>query len=546
MNTTYSYVTGLQPCENQYDSEYDLSSTRIVEARYVKNRMFPGNKYIEALPPRISEEECINKYTRAISVPSWDEMKEMTEEELIASVDLLDDFRTLLPFHITLEREFRRALERSYKRRQVISDESIENELTVKNKPFTSHQTMQIIEQSNAVPGFTLLGLSGCGKTTGINTLVRRYPQTIIHDPGTFHQSTQIVYLIVECPNNNGFAQLYKNIGKAIDRALGNFNHAYEKLLSARTTLGDLNSKVAELIELFSIGVIIFDEIELIDLKTTRESSIESLLLLANDTGVAIAVVGTQDAYNELFSKRRTARRTGVLIPASLYCTKKKRFRAIVEDLSMFQWTQNPIEFTDEIIDELYERTDGVISDLVEIYKLIQIDIILGKTITKKSIETSVNNYYKGLQKAKNKEKNPLDERSKNLTIEEIMDFNSPSEMAEAARIEEQFDEITQNHQYMTYARLKEAVITEIQNTDKRYTRSKIENAFGVIMSTENLNEITLTKASLNTLTYLQTKKNTTPGASKSASKRKADAIKAQEELLKNDLTEKSSDQVFG
>ena len=151
----------------------------------------------------------------------------MTEEELIASVDLLDDFRTLLPFHITLEREFKRALERSYKRRQVISDESIENELTVKNKPFMSHQTMQIIEQSNAVPGFTLLGLSGCGKTTGINTLVRRYPQTIIHDPGTFHQSTQIVYLIVECPNNNGFAQLYKNIGKAIDRALGNFNHAY-------------------------------------------------------------------------------------------------------------------------------------------------------------------------------------------------------------------------------------------------------------------------------------------------------------------------------
>lgn len=493
MNPNYSYITGLQRGETQYDSEFGIEAPKIVKAKYIRNRMYPGNPYIEALPPRISEEDCINKYTRAINVPSFDEMEEMTEEELIASVDLLDDFRTLLPFHITLEREFRRAVERSYSRRYVISDESIENELTVRNKPFISHQTMRIIEQSNAVPGFTLLGLSGCGKTTGINSLVQGYPQIIIHNPGTFNQSTQIVYLIVDCPTNNGFAQLYKNVGKALDKALGNFNKAYEKLLSAHTTLGELNSKMAELIELFHIGIIIFDEIELIDLKTTRESSLESLLLLANDTGVAIAVIGTQDAYNELFIKRRTARRTGVLIPASLYCTKEARFKDIVEDLSLFQWTKTPIVFTEEIIKELYKRTDGVISDLVEIYKLIQIDAILGKTITKKSVTTAVNNYYKGLQKAKSKEKNPLDETPGNLAENEIMNFNSASEVAEAARTEKVFDEITKDHKYMTYARLKEAVITEIKSTDNNYSRFEIEKAFGVIMACENLDEITLT-----------------------------------------------------
>ena len=116
MGNNYTYVKDLHAGESQYDAEFDLSLSKIVEARYIKNRMYPGNKYIEALPPRLSEDQCVDKYTHAITVPSPEEMKEMTEEEIIASVDVLDNFRTMLPFHITLEREFRRAVERSYSR----------------------------------------------------------------------------------------------------------------------------------------------------------------------------------------------------------------------------------------------------------------------------------------------------------------------------------------------------------------------------------------------------------------------------------------------
>ncbi len=538
----YAYVEDLEPWENQYDYEYDLTETRIVEARYVRNRLYPGNRYIEALPPRITEEECVNKYTRAVTVPSRRELQTVEKEELIASVDVLDDFRALLPFHITLEREFRRALERSYKRRQVISDKGIQNTLSVNGRPFVTHQAMHIREQSNAVPGFTLLGMSGCGKTTGINTLVMRYPQTIIHDPGKFTQCTQIVYLIVECPNNNGFAQLYRNIGKAIDRALGNFNHAYERLLSVHTTLGALNAKVAELIELFSIGIIIFDEIELIDLKTTRESSVESLLLLANDTGVAIAVVGTQDAYNDLFSKRRTARRTGVLIPASLYCTRKEQFKAILEDLCMFQWTVNPITFSDDVINELYRCTDGVISDLVEIYKLIQVELILGRPVTRKSIRIIVNKYYKGLQKAKTVEVNLLDTERSRHVMDEILNFNSPAEIEEAAYAEQMYEEVMGGHAYMIYARLKETVVREILNTEPGYRKSEIEFAFDVIMTKEDLRQITLTNATVKTLTFLRRRKGR---ARKTAEERKRYAIRAQSDLAENDRLQKEDHPEF-
>ncbi len=58
------------------------------------------------------------------------------------------------------------------------------------------------------------------------------------------------------------------------------------------------------------------DEIQLIDFSRTRESSFESLMILANRTKVAIAVVGTEDAYEMMFSKFRTGRRVGTVIKA--------------------------------------------------------------------------------------------------------------------------------------------------------------------------------------------------------------------------------------
>ena len=43
--------------------------------------------------------------------------------------------------------------------------------------------------------------------------------------------------------------------------------------------------------EVFSIGAIILDEIQLIDFNSTKENSFESLLLLTNETKVAFVVI---------------------------------------------------------------------------------------------------------------------------------------------------------------------------------------------------------------------------------------------------------------
>jgi len=118
MKTEYEYVSDLRPGESQYDGLYDLGMDSIVDARYVKSKIEPGNPFVEALPEAWTMETVTKNYNRAIDVPTPEELMEMDEYEREDSVDiLLDDFRLQLPFHAIVEKEFHRALIRSYHRR---------------------------------------------------------------------------------------------------------------------------------------------------------------------------------------------------------------------------------------------------------------------------------------------------------------------------------------------------------------------------------------------------------------------------------------------
>lgn len=540
----YSYEDFPDPGASQYDGEYDPSghSPKIVEAKYLRSQIHAGNPLIECLPPLLKEDDCIAKYTNAIIPPTLIELSRMDVDEKIYSTQLIDDIRIFLPYQLTLEREFRHAIERSYHGRYIVQDERLNPSLTIRNQQFTQHQSTYITRQSEAIPGFSLIGLSGSGKSTSINTMLSGYPQVYIHNPGKWDQFTQILYLHVECPERNGFTELYKNIGKSIDRALGNVTQTYEKMLTKRgsnDTLGRLNKVLSKLIEVFSIGIIIFDEIELLDLKSSRESSIQSLLTLSNDTGIAISVVGTQDAYNDLFRTRRTARRTGVLISASAYCKDKKRFEDIVSNLLMFQWTSPPVTLTPDIIDELFKQTDGVISFVKDIYRKIVEAAISGKKITMKRVSRIIKDYYSSIQYAHTQEKNPLSDEQTDITYEEIMSVNSAYEQIESSHDNEIYEEITKKDPIMQYAFLRESVVNEISATHKEYSKEQIVRSFNIVIKKEGVRDITITSAALQTLIHLQktADKKRRPETRRSSIDRVSQGSRAQEELEQNNNT---------
>jgi hypothetical protein len=401
MDIKYNYYD-CDKFETQYE-DYDFEENKVVHARYVKALVDcdVGNPYIESLPHPRNEEDVRDAYTRNLLTYNYDKVKNMTKLEKMLQVSTLRQLRFPLTFHKNLEFSFYNALITSYRSRKIKST----------NKQPIEYISNDMEEETNCVlcgdsadstnAGFSLIGYSGCGKSSAIQTLLSHYPQTIIHRVDKFKQYVQIVYLVVNCVPNSNFSALYEGVGDAIDKALGNTQPVYAKEIAKTATLGRKMEKVRELIERFGIGMIIFDEIQLINFDKTKESSFESLMTLSNRTKVAIAVVGTEDARDKMFKELRTTRRIGTMINGNMYCDNKKFFTFLVSQLFQYQWFDEPIEMTEDLVDALYEVTKGIVDQLIGIYSCMHYDYLERKkrpTIDAQYVYDIAQRYYPGIQ----------------------------------------------------------------------------------------------------------------------------------------------------
>lgn len=397
-----NYYVECEEGASQYEA-YDLTSQTIVPARYVKAKIKEdeGNLYIEALPYPRENKDIYRAYSRSFASYDYDSIKKMTKLEKMLQVSMLKEIRFPLPFHSELEFSFYNALLISYRHRKryPVYDKSINYMAENKNNEMTSVLYGDSSDATNA--GFSLIGYSGCGKSSAISTLVSHYPQVIMHDDGDGGYFPQITYLVVNCIANSNFSALYEGIGDAIDKAFGNAQPVYALEVKKTMGLGNKAEKVRSFIELFGVGIIIFDEIQLIDFQHTKENSFDSLLTLANRTKVAIAVVGTEDARDKMFHELRTARRVGTMINGNRYCENREFFEYLVSQIFEYQWFKEPVEVIDEIIDALYDVTKGIIDQLVSIYSCMNIEAITARKkveINADFIHRVADKYYPGIQ----------------------------------------------------------------------------------------------------------------------------------------------------
>lgn len=407
LNWKYWY-TNVDKDKNQYTYE-ECNRIGPVDAKYVKssNKDFNGNPFIEALPRPRDGKELINAYTCPIPAVDMGELDDMTINEQKETVLSLKRLRLPLSFHKQLEFINYDVVSSSYMLRKmyVWNEEDIQFSIN-------EQTTRQIIKmrgkiEDSAPTGFALLGYSGCGKSTSLKQLFDNIPQVIMHHPDLGTSIPQITYLVVSCMPNSNFSTLYRQIGEAIDNALGNPEPIYEVMINKKCkSLADKQLKVCQLIEMFSIGTIVMDEIQLIDFNTNRENSYEGLLGIVNKTKVALSVVGTDEAYKKLFTMLRNARRAGDFIDASAYTTDKDYFNMLVNMLLTWQWLDTPIQWSKELSDTLYECSGGIINMLIWLYKWIMLEYIDSKskgkieTIDKKFIVRVNNKHFKQLKGA--------------------------------------------------------------------------------------------------------------------------------------------------
>ena len=382
----YQYTDLKENQTTQYNSK-SFNISEAIEAVYIKSpvKTDNGNPFIEALPRPRLDKEVTRDYELGIDITKGikDEFTTLSE------ISLLKSIRFKLPFHQKMEEEMYNCLINSYRSREFIIGNK--NDSKVIGNVYDA-----------ATDGFNLLGASGSGKSSALKILLSRYPQVINHHLEGYGDFKQIVYLVVSTSPNANFSALYISIAKAIDNALGFAEPLYEKVLQKRISLGEKTMIIEDLIERFSIGMILIDEIQLMSFSTSKESSFTSLAKLSNDTKVSIATIGLPEAMNKMFRQEWTARRLGSTIQADFYCGSYDYFEMNLNKLLKYNWLKYPIEVTKEGIDTLFKLTNGTIAYLISFYMRIQLNNINNNNqvkLTKEYVEEIMNKYYYGLVK---------------------------------------------------------------------------------------------------------------------------------------------------
>lgn len=478
-----NYYVECEEGASQYEA-YDLTSQTVVPARYVKAKIKEdeGNMYIEALPYPRENKDIYRAYSRSFASYDYDSIKKMTKLEKMLQVSMLKEIRFPLPFHSELEFSFYNALLISYRHRKrcPVYDKNINYMAENRDNEMTSVLYGDSSDATNA--GFSLIGYSGCGKSSAISTLVSHYPQVIIHEDGDGGYFPQITYLVVNCIANSNFSALYEGIGDAIDKAFGNAQPVYALEIKKTMGLGNKAEKVRSFIELFGVGIIIFDEIQLIDFQHTKENSFDSLLTLANRTKVAIAVVGTEEARDKMFHELRTARRVGTMINGNRYCENREFFEYLVSQIFEYQWFKEPVEVTDEIIDALYNVTKGIIDQLVSIYSCMNIEAITARKkieINADFIHHVADKYYPGIQDVLGS----IECNADTLEFENIRKNADAriSKLMDEAKQEQEMKKIKENSTAKTDVSLHN-VASNIRTIYDDYTDNQIEEAYNKVI----------------------------------------------------------------
>lgn len=482
----------------------------VTEAIYKKPlcEMDKGSVLIEAIPEAITDEkELIRYYTVHIN-NDFKSRTDLNDNQKRIMLDEIRRVRFFLPFDDEIEKEFSKALFNSYRSRKMVLDK----------KSGTYKSEASTCDGTN--PGFGVIGYSGCGKSTAFKLLLDHYPQVIVHELKE-GQLIQILYLAISCIPNSNFQALYGQIGRAIDQALK--VEIYENMINGLSSLGKKQNKIVELIERFNIGMIIFDEIQLINFSSNKENSYESLMTISNRTKVAMCVIGTEESYNKMFFNLKTARRIGRPIPASLYCENKGYISQIIKTLFRYQVFEQEVKPDNDIIEAFQEETKGIIDMIIMLFIAIQDEYLSNKkrpTIDGQFVRKVMNDRYSRLKELLSlcgKDRN--DATLQKLLKEAKIDNEYKIEVLKQNEI---MTKAIENFDTVDISNISEQVIKSIQIVTSEFNVEDINKAIKQVIGTKNiefLNVDDLTKATFKLLKAKPLSTSSKPAQSKTKKK---------------------------
>lgn len=353
-----------------------------VKAEYSKQELkeYQGNALIEALPPIWSfeqVEELLHSY------PEHEEYERGLDTHFrYHCVQRLFSYFQPWSTHFDIEQRISRVIRQGY----------ISRNPTAANYASDLQSIYRMIKEGNyqfkdaelsapSASGFTIIGFSGMGKTTGIERILKRYPQVIIHEEYNREafDHKQLVWMKLDCPHDGSVKALCASFFIEFDKLLA--DNTYNKFAAGRnTTTATMIPRMSQIARRHSLGLLCIDEVQ--HLSVTKSGGQEKMLNffvnLVNTIGIPVILIGTTKAMSILQSEFRQARRgsghQGDLIWENM--DNSDDWDLLIEGMWSYQWIRNRTSLTRELKEVLYHESQGIVDIAIKLYAMAQMRAI--------------------------------------------------------------------------------------------------------------------------------------------------------------------------
>ncbi|TWT08191.1 ATP-binding protein [Planococcus sp. CPCC 101016] len=338
---------------------------------------YRGNPLIEALPPIFEQDQVIEMMS---SVPEFQHGEDLSPNQRYHLIPAILQYYQGQIEHLDLEQRISACIRQSYVHRNPMDIERTK-------RAYESYRALKegkfLKEYSNNINqvgiGFTIIGLSGVGKTTAIKRVLNNYTQVIKHERynNRLFTFTQISWIILDCPHDGTIKGLCASFFSKLDSLLGsNYLYTFGR---RNNSISAMLQKIVSLCELFGIGLLVIDEIQ--HLSTSKNGGADNMLsffvTLVNTIGVAVILVGTNKAAPILQKEFRQARRgsgQGDMVWDRM--RNDETWKLFISGLWEFQWTKKFVKLTPELNDLIYDKSQGIVDIAIKLFMVSQIRAI--------------------------------------------------------------------------------------------------------------------------------------------------------------------------
>ncbi|NFS07177.1 ATP-binding protein [Clostridium botulinum] len=378
--------------DNQYENynKGKFCYKEQVDARYIKpvESSYIGNPLIEALPPVYNVEQILDKIEK---YPMYsEEERYMDEDYRIQAITRLKEYVYIFQQHINIEKKISMVLRRGYEPKNITTPSFLKRvNLTSKllNKKWvedTAGALKCIFKNCDrAMSGFSVIGISGGGKSTALEQILSLYPQCIVHTmyDGAKFLFKQLTYIKIDCTANASIKGICIKFFNEVDSILG--SNYIKKYGNKRNNVDTMILGMAHIVQIHALGMLIIDEIQhLAEANRGKADVLNFLVTLENELKLPIIYIGTYKAMKKVLGGdfRQARRASGIGEVEWDILEENSEWDGFIEATWQFQWTRKKTEATEEIKRLMYEKTMGITDRVIKLYIACQLQAILDGT----------------------------------------------------------------------------------------------------------------------------------------------------------------------